>query len=271
MSQNNLFAYYVYGITSGTVDWRAMFGLEDQEPVYAIPHENLLAVVSRVPLDSFGPATLPVNIKDTTWLQEQVLAHERVIRAIFSDHTIIPMKFGTIFESQDKVQGMLREHSDEFLLLLAYLEGKEEWGIKIFAERELLRQEIREKDTAIQARRIDIVKKGAGAAYLLQKRLDEEITTRVEQAAADCGQAAYAQLLTGVVEGRLLRLLEPELTGRKEEMILHAAFLVRRERVPLFRQDAERLGNEHAWWQVECTGPWAPYNFLETRAEQQHA
>ena len=59
------------------------------------------------------------------------------------------------------------------------------------------------------------------------------------------------------------------LIGRLEEMILHAAFLVQREHTLLFLADAENLKSEHPWWQVECTGAWAPYNFLAAHEEMQ--
>ena len=267
MSQDDKFAYYVYGITSSAIGWGAMPGVEGGEPVYALPYEKIQAVVSRVPLDSFGPTTLPVKIKDTTWLQEKVLAHERVVRTVFAGHTIIPTKFGTLFENEEKVQTMLGEYMSKFLLLLAYLEDKEEWGIKIFANRERLREEIQLHDETIKVQRANLAQKGAGAAYLLQKKMDDQIAARVEQALADYSQAAYAKLLVQAVEGCILRLLASELTGRKEEMILHAAFLIRREDASLFGEEVEHLEAEHSWWQVDCTGPWAPYNFLEGCAE----
>jgi hypothetical protein len=269
VSQDNGFAYYVYGITSSGVGWSAMLGLEGQEPVYAIPLREIQAVVSRVPLTSFSPATLESKIHDTAWLQEKVLAHERVIRRVFTDHTIIPMKFSTLFETEEGVQAMLAEHYAEFIALLAKLDGKEEWGGKIFADRECLRKEIEENDPAIKAKSGEIARKGAGAAYLLRQKLNDQIAARVDQVLADSSQYAYTRLLDWAVEGHILRLLTPEMTGLSEEMVLHAAFLLQRERVPLFLADVPKLGAEHPWWQVECTGPWAPYNFLAAHEEMQ--
>lgn len=268
------FAYYVYGITLATPlrawkGWAAMEGMESPEPVYAIPLKELQAVVSRVSRESFGPTTLAAKIQDTAWLQEKVLAHERVIRAVFTAHTIIPMKFGTLFETEGKVRTMLAEHYAEFLVLLAKLDSKEEWGVKIYVDRRLLREELQETDVAIKARRAEIAHKTPGAAYLLQQKLSDQIAARVEQALVDYGQVAYAKLLPWAVEGRWLRLLTPEMTGRPGEMILHAAFLVERERVPLLLAEAESLDTGHFWWQVECAGPWAPYNFLVAREEMQ--
>lgn len=270
MSQDNGFAYYVYGITFSTVGWAVVEGMESPEPVYAIPLKELQAVVSRVSRESFGPTTLAAKIQDTVWLQEKVLAHERVIRAVFTAHTIIPMKFGTLFETEEKVRAMLAEHYAEFLALLAKLDDKEEWGVKVYADRRLLREELQETDVAIRTRRVEIAHKTPGAVYLLQQKLNDQIAARLEQALVDYGQVAYAKLLPWAVEGRLLRLLTPEMTGRPEEMILHAAFLVERERVPLLLAEAESLDTEHFWWQVECAGPWAPYNFLAVRAEAQN-
>jgi hypothetical protein len=269
VSQDNGFAYYVDGITSSGVGWSAMLGPEGQEPVYEIPLREIQAVVSRVPLTSFSPTTLESKIHDTAWLQEKVLAHERVIRRVFTDHTIIPMKFGTLFETEEGVQAMLAEHYAEFIALLAKLDGKEEWGVKIFADRERLRGEIEQQDPAIKAKSGAIALKSTGAAYLLQQKLKEQIAARVDQVLADSSQYAYTRLLDLAVEGQVLNLLRPELTGRLEEMILHAAFLVQREHTLLFLADAENLKSEHPWWQVECTGPWAPYNFLAAHEEMQ--
>jgi hypothetical protein len=59
-----------------------------------------------------------------------------------------------------------------------------------------------------------------------------------------------------------LNLQRPEVTGREEEMIFNAAYLVAdRSR---FEQELGELGGEYreSGVELELTGPWPPYNFV---------
>lgn len=282
MTQTDECAYYVYGITASGIDLGAIIGLEVEDPVgnvelvYAVPQGAIQAVVSRVPLASFGPTTFQAQIRvkdpvgNMAWLQDKVLGHERVVRSVFERHTIIPLKFGTLFETEEKVRAMLAARGADFRALLARLDGKEEWGVKVFADRARLREEIERGDDAIKNESAEIARKGAGAAYLLRQRLNEQIAARVEQALADAGDLAYMRLLHWAVEGVVLRPLPPEMTGVPGEMILNAAFLVAQDQAPTFLAYLASLKAMHAWWHVEHSGPWAPYNFLNLGAEQQN-
>ena len=54
----------------------------------------------------------------------------------------------------------------------------------------------------------------------------------------------------------------PELSGRREPMLLNAAYLVRNDQQPEFVAAAD----DHAdgGLEVVVTGPWPPYNFVAT-------
>jgi hypothetical protein len=267
MSADAQFAYYVYGITLAGVDWGEAPGLQDGEPVYAIPCDDLQAAVSRVPLAVFAPAAFAAKLDDAAWLQVQVLRHEGAVRRVFEQGTIIPMKFGTLFESEEGVRNLLAARGAELRALLTDLEGKQEWGVKIYADPNRLRQAIEEEDQDIRAQRAQLARKGAGTAYLMQQRLAERIAQRVEQARYDAADEAFARLSAGAVRGVLLRLLPPELTQRAQEMILNAAFLIAVDAAPQFLGIVSELNARHRWWQVEPSGPWAPYNFLTREAQ----
>lgn len=277
MTDVNAFAYYLYGITarSGDCD-EPLAGVGAGEPVSRVTFEDLQAVVSRVPLADFSAGALQARMKEAAWLEGQVLAHERVIRVVFARRTIIPIKFGTLLETKDAVTQRLQENAPRFRALLQQLAGKQEWGVKIFANRAALKTNLVTNDATLARQAAALAKKRAGAAYLYQKKLDEQIAQRVEQALLAEADAAYIRLLASAEEGCLLRLLPPELTGRSGEsnpwdvMILNAAFLVKPEALIAFIHQVERLQPEHDWWQIEWTGPWAPYNFLNSAAESEH-
>jgi hypothetical protein len=75
--------------------------------------------------------------------------------------------------------------------------------------------------------------------------------------------ATHTRLLAAADEGMLGPLQTPELSGRSEEMLLNAAYLVP-ARAGRFEGAVAELQREYGELGVsfEVTGPWPPYNFV---------
>lgn len=63
-------------------------------------------------------------------LMQAVLAHDLVIREVFQQAVVLPLRFGTCFVSKEGLVEHLQSHSSEYLTRLASLEGKAEYTIK---------------------------------------------------------------------------------------------------------------------------------------------
>lgn len=69
--------------------------------------------------------------KDDTQLVQAVLTHDRVICDLFWQVTILPLRFGTLFLSDDLLTAHLVEHHEKYLSKLSQLEGKAEYRLKL--------------------------------------------------------------------------------------------------------------------------------------------
>ncbi|WP_284454873.1 GvpL/GvpF family gas vesicle protein [Actinomadura madurae] len=105
---------------------------------------------------------------------------------------------------------------------------------------------------------------GVGTAYL--RRRQQERRRRAEAGRRIAGQAdaVHAELADHAVASRHHPPQDPRLSGRPGTQILNVAYLLDDEQVEGFlavtRTAAERLEGI----EVEVTGPWPPYSFIDT-------
>jgi len=230
-----------------------------------VAHDGLYALVGRVSAQDFSEENLPARLKDLNWIAEKVKLHERIVEHAMQHGCVIPLKFGTVFSSEDNVHSMLEAHAGEFRRNLAALAGKEEWGVKVYCDRQRLADDVRARDPRMIDLERQIAAAPKGRAFLLGKRRADTLSAAVDATIASLSQEIFDRLTKQSVRSRINPPLPAEVTGRKEEMILNSASLVLRESVPSFLDAAdslkESLGSRGAL--IECTGPWPPYNFCE--------
>jgi hypothetical protein len=69
--------------------------------------------------------------QDDSQLVQAVLTHDRVICDLFWQRTILPLRFGTCFVSEESLLQYLELHQDQYLLKLEQFEGKAEYRLKL--------------------------------------------------------------------------------------------------------------------------------------------
>jgi len=69
--------------------------------------------------------------QDNTLLLQAVLAHDRVIRELFRQTTILPLRFGTCFTSLSGLLTHLESHEQTYLCTLARITNKIEYTLKL--------------------------------------------------------------------------------------------------------------------------------------------
>jgi hypothetical protein len=267
------YLYYVYGIVGGDGDRlpRALpeNGVDPTHPVYALPYGPVQAIISKVSPREFDQEPLKANLEDMQWLEARVRAHEGVLETIMTTHPVIPMKFCTIYRSESRVQEVLAQHQNEFAEALTQLEGRKEWGVEIYADREILAKRIGEASERLKKLEAEIGQKSAGMAYFGKKKLAEVSDEEMERFCDECAQHSHDRLSKHVEKEALRALRSKETTDRKEEMILNAAYLVADEQLAAFRAELEGLGAEYGGYGLvyKMTGPWPPYNFVRIGTE----
>jgi gas vesicle protein GvpL/GvpF len=254
-------AIYVYGVvppdTPPTV-FEDVEGVDPREPTILVSHAGLAAVAGRVPLDEFGEDALAANLRSADWLEAKVRAHDDVLAAAVGRTTVVPFRFGAIYESEDHVREMLADRSD-LAGALKRLAGAVELGVNAYLDRERFR-------TQLAAERGVAEGEGTtGRAYMQRRALERELDASVHSFAAEVADDAHERLAARATDARA-NPVRPSVDDGRREMILNGAYLVASESEPTFRATASELGAQYAGNGVvfELTGPWPPYNFAES-------
>ncbi len=254
---------YLYCVTKKVPKFNEVHHIADN--LHFIYHLGIYAVASKVKKSEFGEENLKKNLANLEWIKEKANIHEKVIEGVMKGTCVIPFKFGTIFNTEDSLKAMLDEHAQDFKANLKNLEGKEEWGVKIYCDMEKLKGSVIKEEAEILKIEKQINSVSSGKAYFLKKKKEELIKGAVNKRINEYGQDSF-ELLKGLsLEARINKLLPKEVTEKEEEMVLNSSFLVNRSKVTNFVQAADGLRAKYnaKGLNFDCTGPWPPYNFCE--------
>jgi hypothetical protein len=173
------------------------------------------------------------------------------------------MKFCTIFRTEERLKALLQELYQEFKTTLHQLKAKEEWGVKVYSDHRILKEQIGRSNREIRDLDREIRSSPKGKAYLLRKRREELLTAELGRKMIQYSQESFKRLEQFSLESRISKLLPKEVTEKKADMILNAAYLVEKGRVRSFLSEVQDLKKEYNSGGIafECTGPWPPYHF----------
>lgn len=256
---------YLYCITDKLPKLKEEEDLVDR--IYFIFYLGLYAVVNEVPLDEFSEENLKKNLSDLEWIKTKAGIHEKVIETVMKNSCVIPFKFGTIFNTEENLKIMLKEHISKFKDTLKYLEGKEEWGVKIYCDIDKLKENLILEDRELLNIDREINSCQPGKAFILKKKKVELVNTNINKKLNDYGQLIFEKLNQYSIESRINKLLPKEVTERKEEMILNSVFLIKKDKVENFIEAESALKEifQEMGFFLDCTGPWPPYNFTDLK------
>lgn len=252
---------YIYGIRARSSVPIKTKGVE-QKDVYTISHENIEAVISDVELCDFESEVIREKLQDLEWAEPQLRAHAAVLDECMQTSLVIPLKFGTVFKTMDGLQEFLRENWKKLRDTLAKFNDRQEWGVKVYGTG-VLRQEIRKTDDEIKKLEQEISSKSKGAAFFLEKKLENVLISKTEKKMNQVTAEIFETLGQQAEKKIENRLLDRRLTGKETDMILNAAFLVKKDRIDDFMQAFEELKKKFKGSEFNLTGPWPPYNFVK--------
>jgi hypothetical protein len=257
-------AYYVYGVVPAggrPAAPEGASGVDSRFPPRILEHGGIGAVVSEVSLDEFGEKALHENVARLPWLEAKVRAHEAVLELLLPAG-VVPMRFSTIYRSEEHVTDMLERERGVLLRALEHVRGKREWGVRgVYATDELAAW-IEETDDQVQELRAEVEREPAGRAYLARKRLEQRVREESDRIAATCARESHEQLRAAAVEART-NPLPPEDAG-EQRVFLNGVYLVREPDEAPFREVVAGLSSRYGGLGIafELTGPWPAYNFV---------
>lgn len=233
---------YCYGVVSARDARRQPRGLGDA-PVEPIAHDGVAALASRVPA-----GTMRARRRD-------LLSHMDVLGAAFERGTVLPLRFGTVFQNEGSVVNeFLAPRHDELATLLRDLSGQGELRVTAhYREDAILAEVVRDNGRIAQLREAT---RGAGAGHPALVELGELVLAEVQARTARDSRALLERL-----RKHALRYEVGEEPVQYE--LLRASFLVERKRVAKFEAELERFAADQAGRaDVKLTGPLPPHSFV---------
>ncbi|MCP3138757.1 GvpL/GvpF family gas vesicle protein [Pyxidicoccus xibeiensis] len=226
---------YLYGVVraEGNLDF-GLIGLGvPPADVRVVREGDLAALVSNTPALRVDPT------------RAHLLVHQRVTEAVLSEHTLLPVAFGTVLHSEAQVRALLRTAHDALSSGLTALEGKVELGLKVLYHREHLARRLELED-------VELCRRDTESEAEHERRLGTAVEARAER--------DMASLLEGL---RPLSFATRTLAPLGERMLLNAAFLVGRDWVETFEAKVKSLAARSDTYAFRFTGPWPPYSFVD--------
>jgi hypothetical protein len=223
----------------------------DGRPVRVHQRAGATVLVSEVPAARFSAEALRERLEDLDEVERLARAHEGVLERAMADGAVVPFRLCTIYSSADALDAMLDSEAPHLAAALDRLEGTQEWGVKGFAR------------AAVAAG--GPTEAASGTEYLLRKRERREAAIADREATETVVAEIHARLAERAAAATLSRPQDRRLSGRETEMLLNASYLVPGDRAHAFRELVEDLGRRHEpdGVELELTGPWPPYHFVE--------
>lgn len=184
---------------------------------------------------------------------QNVWRHERVLERLMRDHTVLPLRFGTICRDAEALKEYVLGSADVYRNDLGRVRGKVEIALRI-ADRVASVQPGKSVAVKLDAAN-DHEPAGRGAAYL---------RARLRRLRNDTAREGRGRQLEALLRQHLGVLLQDVLcTPRADSSAGYAvSCLVERDRVAAFSGALDGFRAKHPQFEIACTGPWAPYSFV---------
>lgn len=219
-------------------------------PAKPLHHHGLVAVISEVPERDFAEEPLRAHLEDLDWLAATARAHQGVVDALTVVTTPLPLRLATVFRDDSGVRSMIEAREDHFRATLDRLQGRVEWGVKVYAEPG------QPVPAAQPAQKVT-----SGREYLRQRRQQTRASEDMWQKAEAFAARLHEELAAFAEDHRLHAPQNPTLSGVEGRNVLNAAYLVTRQDSEEFVELVDRAKDDVPGLRVELTGPWATYSF----------
>jgi gas vesicle protein GvpL/GvpF len=202
-------------------------------PVVSYPSGEFAVVVSE-----FDRATDKLD-------EKSVLEHARVVSACFRLSTVLPFRFGTIFDTEEALRQAVRSNRRTFGESVAKLRGKAEMRLKLVV-----------RDGSLREAMTDIeLPNTVGGEYLAKLRV---------KASRERERQTKARALSVQVH-KLFNPLEEEVSCKKVDadgMLLDIAHLIDSKSIEKYQNRYTTAAKQLKNCELVISGPWPPYHFM---------
>lgn len=177
--------------------------------------------------------------------QHAVREHAKVVSGCFEKTTVLPFRFGTVFDSDEALRRAVRSNRKQFLSSVDKLRGKAEMHLKVVV-----------KDGSLREAMNDVkLPQSVGGEYLTVLR---------EKASRQRERQTKARALS-VQVNRLFHPLEEEVSCRRDEagaMQIDIAHLIEHKSIEKYQNKYKGAALQLKGCELVLSGPWPPYHFM---------
>ncbi|OKH98626.1 hypothetical protein A6A06_30585 [Streptomyces sp. CB02923] len=250
---------YTYAVArAGCRPPDGLLGVADA-PVETVTEGALAALVSRVPAADFEEEALRAHLEEMAWLERTARAHRSVVDTVAAEFCVLPLRLVTVHRDARGVRQVLAQRAEEFLSALVSLDGRMEWGVKVYAD-----------DTGAAKPAVpagdsprEVSADGSGRDFLRRRLAHRQAQEQNQRRADELARAAHEALDKFAERSRLHRPQDARLSGVSGRNVLNGAYLVPREQAGAFAGLVGELADRSQGVRIELTGPWAPYSFAQ--------
>src|SRR5260370_6574594 len=203
------------------------------------------ATVLSYPSGEFAVIVSEFDRATATLDEKHVLEHARVVSVCFRAGTVLPFRFGTIFDTDESLRHAVRANRRAFGQSVARLRGKAEMHLKL-----------RVKDGSLREAMADVILPDTvGGDYLIKLR---------EKASQDRERRTKARALSVQVH-KLFNPLEEEISCKRVDsngMLIDIAHLIDSQSVEKYQNPYSSAAKQLKNCELAISGPWPPYHFL---------
>jgi len=214
------------------------------DEVNTIVYDDIAAVVSNSPVVSYAVS------------RENMLAHEKAIEEVMKKYAVLPVRFCTIAQDENKVKKILEKEHDKFADLLKNMEGKKELGLKAIFKDEVIYKEIAENYEDIKKLKKALLSEPPTKTYYLRVDVGRKVETALQEE-----KDAYNEEILNALSP--LALDTKVNTTYGELMIISAAFLVETAKEAEFDRNVQALADKYGdKIKFKYVGILPPFNFV---------
>ena len=207
--------------------------------------------VNSAPVMSYPSGEFAVIVSEydrtTSKLDEKsVLEHARVVSQSFRTATVLPFRFGTIFDTEDAIRQAVRSNRRTFCESVERLRGKSEMRIKLTVREGSARGNMNEE-------------------IVLPDTVGREYLSKLREKASREGERQTKARALSVQVHKLFNPLEEEVSCKKVDadgMLLDIAHLIDTKSIEKYQNRYSTAAKQLKNCQMVVTGPWPPYHFL---------
>ena len=243
MEKEGIYIYCIIGTEAAKAFGLIGIGGRGDE-VYTICFKDIAAVVSNSPIIKY------------TVSRKNMLAHERAIEEAMNEHTVLPVRFATIAENEEKIKKILGNQYHKFKDLLNRMKDKKELGLKATFKEDVIYKDILEKYKEIKLLKEKVAALSSKKTYFKMAEIGEMV-----EAALEKEKKIYKEDILDTLSPLAVEVKTNNTYG--ELMIINAAFFIEKHKEADFDQSVNELDAKYgSKLKLKYLGKVPPFNFL---------